>query len=78
MLQGEEVLTKRDELLAPNLRRFLLNCTGFHDKLVFTTEAGIGHNPDSWVPRLSSSLRIQLVLIHKTYIFGGWGLMTAK
>lgn len=59
LLQGEELLTNRDELLAPNLRRFLLNCIGFHDKPVLKTEAGIGQNPDSWIPKLFSSLRIQ-------------------
>lgn len=55
LLQGEELLTNRDGLLAPNLRRFLLNCIGVHDKLVFETEAEIGQNPD----KLFSSLWLQ-------------------
>lgn len=80
MLQGEKLLANRDEPLASNLRLFLLNCIGLHDKLVFKTEAETGQNPDSEIPKFPRS-EYKLVLTHKTYIFEGWGLetvMTAK
>lgn len=56
LLQGEELLANRDEPLAPNLRLFLLNCIGLHDKLVFKIEAETGQNADSLTPKLFSSL----------------------
>lgn len=59
LLQGEELLANRDEPPASNLRLFLLNCIGLHDKLVFKTEAETGQNPDSGIPKLFSSLWIQ-------------------